>query len=219
MSNLTLIIGNRNYSSWSLRPWIFLRHHRIGFEEKRVPLFLETTDAQLAGYDSDFKVPVLQHGELVVWDSLAILEYLSEVCLDGGGWPEGRKARAVARSVSAEMHSSFVNVRSELPMNCRRQFDGIRLSQAAEREIGRIGSLWRKCRNQYGRDGQWLFGDFSIADAMFAPVALRFSGYRIPLAGVAADYVETVLNHPGIVEWVEAGRAETEVIEADEIEL
>jgi glutathione S-transferase len=217
MSELTLIIGNKNYSSWSLRPWILLRHHQIDFEEKRVSLFVDTTAEELAEYDSDYKVPILKDGEMVVWDSLSILEYVSEAYLDNKGWPDDRKARSVARSISAEMHSSFVNVRNELPMNCRKKFENIKLSKEAEREIERIKGLWQKCRNEYGSNGEWLFGDYSIADAMFAPVALRFSGYSIPLSGVEADYINSVLNHPGIVEWVEAGKLETEVIEADEI--
>jgi len=218
MSKLTLVIGNKNYSSWSLRPWIFLRHHHVDFEEKRVPLFVATTAGELAGYDSDFKVPVLQDDDLVVWDSLSILEYVSETCLDNRGWPDDRKARSVARSVSSEMHSSFINIRNELPMNCRKQLENIKLSGEAEREIARVKWLWRKCRSDYGADGQWLFGDYSIADAMFAPVALRFSEYGIRLNGVEADYVDSVLKHPGIIEWIEAGRLESEVIGTNEIE-
>lgn len=218
MSDLTLIIGNKNYSSWSLRPWIMLRHHRIGFEEKRVPLFVDSTEETLAEYDSDYKVPILKDGELVVWDSLSILEYVSETYLENRGWPDDREARSVARSISAEMHSSFVNVRNELPMNCRKQFENIQLSLMATHEIERIKGLWRRCRSEYGRDGEWLFGGYSIADAMFAPMALRFSGYGLPLTGVESDYVNSVLSHPGIVEWVEAGKRETEIIEADEIE-
>jgi len=219
MSDLTLVIGNKNYSSWSLRPWFFLKHHGIEFKERRVPLFVETTQAELAEYDSDFKVPVLKDSDLVVWDSLSIFEYVSEVYLGGGGWPDEPEVRSVARSVSAEMHSSFFNVRSELPMNCRKKFAQIKLSQAAELEIGRITSLWRKCITGYGDGGEWLFGEFSIADAMFAPVAIRFSGYSIPLGDIEAGYVQSVLNHPAIIEWVEAGEQETEVIEEDEIEV
>lgn len=219
VSKLTLIIGNKNYSSWSLRPWIFLRHHRVEFEEIRVSLFVDSSDAQLAEYDSDYKVPVLKDDELVVWDSLSILEYISEAYLDNRGWPDNRKARAVARSVSAEMHSSFLGVRNEMPMNCRKEFSGIDLSQQAEREVERIKRLWRRCRSEYGGDGEWLFGDYSIADAMFAPVALRFSGYSIPLSGAETDYVERVLKHPGIVEWVAAGKREKEVIAASEIDV
>jgi len=218
VANLLLVIGNKNYSSWSLRPWIFLRHHGIPFEEKRVPLFVETTKAALAEYGSDHKVPILKDGGLVVWDSLSILEHVSEVFLDGQGWPTDPTARAVARSVSAEMPSRFANVRSEMPMNCRKKFTNFHLSQAAEREVERIKELWRKCRTGYGRNGEWLFGDFSIADAMYAPVALRFNGYSISLNGIESDYVQSVLSHPGIVEWMAAGRQEVEVIEADEIE-
>jgi glutathione S-transferase len=218
MSQLTLIIGNKNYSSWSLRPWIFMRHHRMDFNEKRVALFTDTSDDELAEYNSDYKVPVLQDGDLLVWDSLSILEYVSETCLSKRGWPADTRARSIARSMSAEMHSSFANVRNELPMNCRKKFNNIRLSHDAEREIGRIRALWRMCRSEHGDKGEWLFGDFSIADAMYAPVALRFYGYSIPLDGVEQSYVNSVLNHPGIMEWMEAGKLETEIIEADEIE-
>lgn len=218
MSKLKLIIGNKNYSSWSLRPWVFLRHHQIDFEEKRVPLFVETTAGELVEYDSDLKVPILKDGELVIWDSLSILEYLSETYLENRGWPSDGSVRSVARSISAEMHSSFSSVRNELPMNCRKRFENIKLSQGAVREIERIKHLWRKCRNEYGNNGEWLFGDYSIADAMFAPVALRFYGYSIPLSGIEEKYVTSVLKHPAILEWVEAGKLEAEVIEVDEIE-
>lgn len=217
MSDLTLVIGNKNYSSWSLRPWIFLRHFNIEFIEKRVPLFEESTDRDLAEYNSDYKVPVLKHGDLVVWDSLAILEYLSEVYLNGEGWPRDRAARAVARSICAEMHSSYPNVRDEMPMNCRKTFNTINLSNAANREIERIILLWRQCRNQFGSDGNWLFGNFSIADAMFTPIVLRFNGYGIPLNGLEAVYMQTVMQLPALIEWIEAGRRETEIIELCEI--
>lgn len=218
MSKLLLVVGNKNYSSWSLRPWIFLRHHKVDFEEKRVPLFTHTTEQELAEYNSDYKVPVLKDGDLYVWDSLAILEYLSEVYLDNRGWPEDRNARAIARSISSEMHSSYFNVRNELPMNCRKKFESIKLSQGATHEIERIKALWQQCRSEYGGSGEWLFGTYTIADAMFAPIALRFNGYGVPLSGIEAKYVQCVLNHPGIVEWVEAGKREKEVLEADEID-
>ncbi len=144
MSDLTLIMGNKNYSSWSLRPWILLKHFHIPFAEKRVPLFAETTAQALSVYNSNFKVPILKDGDVVVWDSLAILEYISETCLDGKGWPNEQHARAFARSVSAEMHSSFTHVRSEMPMNCRKKFEHIQLSDAAEREVERIKDLWQQ---------------------------------------------------------------------------
>ncbi len=217
MSSLTLIIGNKNYSSWSLRPWVFMKHHSIDFAEKRVALFTETTNDELAHYNSDFKVPILQDGSLVIWDSLAILEYLSEQCLESKGWPAETNARAIARSVSAEMHSSFINVRNELPMNCRKNFHDIKLSFEADQEIERITTLWRRCRSQFGAEGDWLFGRYSIADAMFAPIALRFSGYNISLGDVEEDYVQSVLKQPGIIEWIEAGKGEKEIIGEDEI--
>jgi glutathione S-transferase len=218
MSDLTLIIGNKNYSSWSLRPWILMKYYRVDFLEKRVALFTDTTAGELSEYNSDLKVPILKDKELVVWDSLSILEYVSEQYLSGQGWPRDKKARAVARSVCSEMHSSYFNVRNELPMNCRKQFNSISLSKSAEKEIERIRALWRKCRSEYGSEGEWLFGNYSIADAMFAPIALRFSGYNIPLSGIEEAYVKSVSEDPAIVEWIEAGKLETEVIETDEIE-
>lgn len=219
MSDLTLVIGNKNYSSWSLRPWIFLKYHQIDFKEIRIPLFTETTDMELSEYNSDFKVPILKDGDLVIWDSLSILEYVSETYLDNKGWPGDKASRSFARSVSAEMHSSFFNVRNELPMNCRKKFSGVSLTDDALREVERIKYLWQTCRNKYGANGDWLFGDFSIADAMFAPVALRLFGYNIALEGLEKSYVKTVLNDPGIVEWMEAGKLEKEIIEGDEIEV
>jgi glutathione S-transferase len=213
-----LIIGNKNYSSWSLRPWIFMHHFDLDFQEKRIPLFTDTTDVALSPYFSDLKVPVLQDGDLTVWDSLAILEYLSENHLHGKGWPADAKARAIARSISAEMHSSFPNLRNELPMNCRKQFSGRPLSAQAQREITRVMQIWQRCRTEYGSHGDWLFGNFSIADAMYAPVTLRFAGYAIPLDETAQAYVQTMLAHPAIIGWIEAGKQETEIIEMDEVE-
>jgi len=217
MSDLTLIIGNKNYSSWSLRPWVFLKQYNIEFEEIRVPLFTETTDEELAQYDSDFKVPILKDKDLLIWDSLSILEYLSENYLDAKGLPADPEARAVARSVCAEMHSSFGNVRNEFPMNCRKKFNNIKPSKEAAREIERIKALWNKCRSSYGKDGEWLFGNYSIADAMFAPIVLRFEGYNIPLEGVEKAYVDSVMKQPCIIGWIAAGKQEKEVIEMDEI--
>lgn len=218
MSKLKLIIGNKNYSSWSLRPWIFMKQNGISFDEEKVLLFVDTTQQQLARYNSDFKVPVLQDGDFQVWDTLAILEYLSETRLHSSGWPADLKARAVARSVSCEMHSSFMNVRNEMPMNCRKRFENRVFSNEAQREVVRITDLWRQCREQFGAGGEWLFGEYSIADAMYAPVALRFYGYHIALGEIEQAYVDSVLRQPGIIEWMEAGRRETEIIAEDEVE-
>jgi glutathione S-transferase len=194
-----------------------MKHHQINFVEKRVPLFTKTTNAELSEYNSDFKVPVLKDDELVVWDSLSILEYLSEHYLHNTGWPSNVKARSIARSISSEMHSSFPNVRNELPMNCRTRYSDIRLSDEAKREIDRISWLWERCQTEYGDERGWLFGEFSIADAMFAPIAIRFYGYSISLDDIQEKYVKTVLAHPGIIEWIEAGKLESEVISASEI--
>jgi glutathione S-transferase len=148
---------------------------------------------------------------------LSILEYISDVYLNGAGWPNDKNARAVARSVCAEMHSSFFNVRNEMPMNCRKKVNTIVLSQGAIQEINRIIFLWEKCRNQYGADGNWLFSTFSIADAMFAPIVLRFSSYSIPLKGLAAEYMEYILQQPELIAWINASREESEIIESCEI--
>jgi len=213
---MKLIIGNKNYSSWSLRPWLLLKHFNVAFEEQRIALFTETYESEVAEYNSDSKVPILLDNDITVWDSLAILEYISEQHLEGKGWPSDKKARAFARSISHEMHSSYFNVRNEFPMNCRKQFTHISPSQDAEFEIDRIHSLWQQCRNNYGQNGDWLFGEFSIADAMFAPIALRFKGYNIPINGVEGDYMLKLLNYPHLLDWVKAGTQETEVISFDE---
>lgn len=218
MENLLLIIGNKNYSSWSLRPWIFLKQMGVAFAEKRIALFTDTTDEALAPYGSDSKVPVLVDGELIIWDSLAILEYVSETYLDGQGWPLDRAARATARSMSAEMHSSFIHVRSEMPMNCRKQFNSLSLSAEAQREVERIQSLWNASRAQFADQGPWLFGDYSIADAMYAPIVMRFHGYSVSVDETVAAYMQHVIQQPALQAWIEAGRQEVEVIDEDEIE-
>jgi len=219
MSNYTLVIGNKNYSSWSLRPWFWMKQNGIPFTEKRVSLFVESTRSELEPYFSNYKVPVLQDGELRVWDTIAIMEYLADKHPEASGWPKERAARAVARSVSAEMHSSFTALRSAMPMNCRKHFPGFRYSDSVQNDIDRIIALWAYCRNLYGQNGPWLFGDYSIADAMYAPVVLRFQGYDVKLNGAAADYVNTVLKNEHIQDWIEAGKQEKEVIQQDEVQV
>lgn len=219
MSDLTLVIGNKNYSSWSLRPWIFMKKYNIEFNEQWVSLFVDSTKANLAPYNSDNKVPALKDGDIDVWDTMAIIDYISEKYLDGKGWPTDLAARALARSVSAEMHSSFSNLRGEMPMNCRKHFPGYKLSENAKREVERVKSLWRLCRERHGASGDWLFGEFSAADAMFAPVVIRFNGYDVPLDGIEKEYVQTVLNDPDTKSWMEAGKKEKEIIDADEVKV
>jgi len=215
VSDFTLVIGNKNYSSWSLRAWLWIRHIGLVFDEVPVSLFTESMSDQLDPYYSNNKVPVLLHKDLEIWDSLAILEYLVSL-YPGQGLPEGLESRAVARSLCAEMHSSFTSLRNELPMNCRREPAPLLLSDACIADIDRIQSLWQHAGKYSEGDGPWLFGSFGIADAMFAPVALRFNRYRVSLAKPASAYVDRLLDHPAMIEWVAAGRAETMIIAEEE---
>lgn len=216
MTELTLVIGNQNYSSWSLRPWLFLVHHAIPFKIKKVSLFTDSMERDLAVHFSDNKVPILIDDDLEVWDSLAILEYLVERFPETRGWPEERSARAVARSVCAEMHSGFFGMRGELPMNCRRRFPGFEPGPEAQRDIDRVLGLWRFCRERYGASGPWLFGEFSAADCMYAPVVMRLLSYEIPLDAVSSVYARTLFESPAMQQWVKAGAGEAEVIDEDE---
>lgn len=216
MAEMTLVIGNQNYSSWSLRPWLFLEYHGIPFRARKVQLFTDSMERDLAVHFSDNKVPVLIAGDLEVWDSLAILEYLVELFPETRGWPEERSARAVARAVCAEMHSSFPALRAELPMNCRRRFPGYRPSPGAQRDIDRVLGLWNFCRERYGAAGPWLFGEFSVADCMYAPVVMRLLSYEVTLDPVSARYARTLFESPAMQRWIKAGSVEVEVIEEDE---
>ena len=212
---LTLVIGNKNYSSWSLRPWIYLRQQGIAFEEVNVSLYQGDYKAQLARYTPAGKVPVLVDGSTTVWDSLAILEYLAERFNDKPGWPAAPAARALARSVSAEMHSGFQGLRQNLCMNVRKVLPwrpaGTPDAWPPEvlTEVARIEAAWAQCRAQRSCDGPFLFGQFSIADAMYAPVVWRFAGYSVPLGASARAYVDAMLALPAMREWHAAAVAET----------
>ncbi|HEY0721707.1 MAG TPA: glutathione S-transferase family protein [Gammaproteobacteria bacterium] len=217
MSALTLVIGNKNYSSWSMRPWLVLRQAGIPFEELRIPLYTPDTSAALARWSPSGKVPVLHDGELVVWDSLAICEYLAERYPDKGLWPADAAARAVARSVSAEMHAGFAELRSALPMNSRRHITGRAINEGGRSDIARVTAIWNSCRSRFGAGGPFLFGGFTIADAMFAPVVLRFATYGVVLEGAARAYADAITSLPAIQEWLAASREEAETIEAFEL--
>jgi glutathione S-transferase len=216
MSRYTLVIGNKNYSSWSLRAWLLMKHADIPFEEVRIPLYVAGSKESLRKYAPSGKVPVLMDGGLAVWDSLAIAEYLAERHPDQRLWPQGRAERAVARSISAEMHSGFTPLRSNMSMNCRGSFPGVGRTVEVAADIERIQRMWTDCRERFGAAGPFLFGDFSIADAMYAPVVLRFRTYAVQLTPVARQYADTVLGLPALQDWVEAAKAETEVIPAFE---
>ncbi len=214
---LTLVIGNKNYSSWSLRPWIYLKQHGIAFNEVNVLLYQGDYQAQLARYTPAGKVPVLVDGATTVWDSLAILEYLAERFADKSnpGWPAAPGARALARSVSAEMHSGFQALRQHLCMNVRKVYPW-RPAGAANAwppevmaDVARIEAAWEQCRALRSGDGPFLFGAFSIADAMYAPVVWRFHGYSVPLGTSARAYVDAMLALPAMREWLAGALAET----------
>jgi glutathione S-transferase len=215
MTELLLIIGNKNYSSWSLRPWMLMKHLELPFAERMLPLDTPEFARDIAAISPTRRVPVLSHGALLVWDSLAICEYACE--LAGRGWPRDRAARAVARAVCAEMHAGFSILRSQWPMNARAL--GRRTAGNPERtaDVARIEDLWADCRRRFGDGGPWLFGDYTVADAMYAPVVLRLRTYGAHLRESSAAYTATVLADPHMREWLDAAAAESWTIEASEI--
>jgi glutathione S-transferase len=213
---MKLVIGNKNYSTWSLRPWFLLRHAGIPFEEEVVDFNAGDFKERVTRYSSAGKVPVLVDGELVVWDSLAIAEYVAEKFPEKGLWPHGREARAIARATCAEMHSSFQAMRSFLTMNCQVRFANVLLPKQARRDVSRIIEIWRDCRQRFGADGPFLFGRFTVADAFFAPVTVRFTAYGIDLPAVAQQYVAMIQGLPAMQEWIAAARTETSFVEHDE---
>lgn len=206
---LTLIIGNKNYSSWSMRPWVAMTAFGIPFQEVRVLLDQPDTASQIAAYSASGRVPVLLAGEITVWDSLAICEYLAEQFPDKHLWPQDVAARALARSVCAEMHSGFTGLRSAMPMDIRMRLPGRGRNPASQADIGRISEIWEECLSRFGHH-QFLFGQFSIADAYFAPVVMRFLTYGVTLAPALNAYCERVLAHPAVARWVEQALAEAD---------
>lgn len=216
MSRPVLVIGNKNYSSWSLRPWLLLRHFGVAFDEIRLLLDTDAFAAEVRHYSPTGKVPALRDGDLAIWDSLAICEYANERWLDGRGWPRDLRARAVARTAAAEMHAGFAALRGQLPMNSRRRPDAYRWDEAAQRDIDRVLALWGRLRGEFGGGGEFLFGEFGIADAMFAPVAIRFDGYGVPVDAVGERYMQALFALPAMREWRAAGAAEPESVPGTE---
>ncbi|WP_437593923.1 glutathione S-transferase family protein [Sorangium sp. So ce1000] len=217
MAELTLYIGNRSYSSWSLRAWLLLKQAGADFEEVVIPLGAPgTRTLEIQRYSPSGKVPCLQHGALTVWESLAIAEYAAEIFPAAKLWPEARDARAVARSVSAEMASGFAALRTALPMNVRRKIQGVAITDAASQDITRIQAIWSDCRSRFGQGGEFLFGRFSVADAMYAPVATRFDTYGVELDAVSRRYVGSILALPAMQAWIAKAKEEPHIIEAYE---
>ncbi|MFN6558344.1 MAG: glutathione S-transferase family protein [Nostoc sp. ChiSLP01] len=211
MAQLTLVIGNKNYSSWSLRPWLAMKQFGLEFDEIRIPLYGSDSASKTRQYSSSGKVPVLLHDTLTIWDSLAICEYLAET-FPMQWWPEDKTARAFARSITAEMHSGFQNLRQNMPMNCRTKYPGKGLASGVQQDIDRIISIWKESRQKFGSAGNFLFSNFTIADAFFAPVVIRFVAYDVQLDADSKDYVETILVLNAMQEWINAAKNETEIL-------
>ncbi|MEM9689209.1 MAG: glutathione S-transferase family protein [Pseudomonadota bacterium] len=210
-----LVIGNKKYSSWSLRAWLLMSEAGINFEEHRIPLDTPGTKSAIAEFSDAGLVPILAIGDERIWDTLAIAETLNERYPDNQLWPSDASARAHARSVAAEMHSGFPTLRHDMPMNCRAMGRRVHLPDALTRDIDRVFAIWSDCQRRY--DGPWLFGEFSIADAMYAPVVLRFRTYGINIPDAAGYYPQRLLQSEAMQAWLLDAESETEVIEAEEV--
>ena len=218
MAKLNLVIGNKNYSSWSLRPWLAMTMAGIEFDETLIQLDTPDTKKQIAEHSKAGRVPILRHGNVTIWETLAILEYLAETFPEKNLWPTPTAARAVARAVSNEMHAGFSGLRNACPMNLRRPPKPIALSEEIRADIARIEDIWRDCRQGYGQGGEFLFGSFSIADAMFAPVAARFETYDIAVSADSRAYMDVLFATPAFQKWKSAALKETWILPHDEVD-
>jgi len=227
MSDLLLVIGNRNYSSWSLRAWLAMKIAGLEFAEEIIPLDLENTKERLAKSSPAGRVPTLRvlgdgdgaPDKLVVWESLAIIEYLAETYPQARWWPEDANVRAVARAVSAEMHSSFATMRAQIPMNVRATGRNVPLTETSQKNVARILKIWTDCRRQYGQGGDFLFGEICAADAMFAPIVVRFLVYGIEMDDVTSAYADAVWNSEHMKWWRAAAEEESWTIPDEEVGL
>jgi len=215
MGALTLVVGTRNYSSWSLRPWILLRHLGIPFTERQIHFGSAEWDSEMPKLSPTRRVPVLLNGAVRIWESLAICEYAAE--LAGRGWPVARELRAEARAVATEMHAGFAALRAACPMNARATGRRVPMTDPLAQDLRRIDAIWSGCRRLHGERGPWLFGEYGVADAMYAPVALRIRTYGLSLSQLAASYLETQLSDPPLLEWVAAAEREAVVIPEEEV--
>ena len=205
---LKLILANKGYSSWSLRPWILLTHFRIPFEEVVIPMDQPETRAAMLRYAPTGKCPSLHDGKIAVWESLAIIDYVAEAHPEKAIWPRGKAARALARSLAAEMHAGFAALREACPTNFRRPVRAIPLSEAVRADVARIEAAWREARGAFGKAGPFLFGRFSAADAMFAPVVNRFHVYDAPVSKATRAYMEATMALPAWKAWIAGAEAE-----------
>jgi len=208
MERPTLIIGNRNYSSWSLRAWLALEATGLEYDEIVIPLGQDNTTEEILRWSPTARVPALKDGDVLLWDSLAICEHLSEAFPEAGLWPAESSARATARSVVAEMHSGFVALRKHMPMNLRASYPGAGREPEVDEDIARITAIWEECRTNHGAGGDLLFGGFTIADAFYAPIVSRFLTYGVSPGGIAGEYMDAVWALPAMQDWAEKARAE-----------
>ncbi|HYX39414.1 MAG TPA: glutathione S-transferase family protein [Oligoflexus sp.] len=206
--DMTLVVGSKTFSSWSLRPWLLLKQMNIPFKEVVIALNQVSTRERIRQYSPSGRIPVLLHGEVRIWDSLAIAEYLNDLFPEKKLWPAKIEERALARSVSAEMHSGFAAMRQQMSMNVNKRFATPALSDDTQGDLKRVFEIWNDCLARSG--GPFLFGSFSIADAMFAPVTTRLTTYSIPLTGAIEKYVQTIAALPAMREWIQGAQAEGE---------
>jgi glutathione S-transferase len=216
--SLKLIVGNKNYSSWSLRPWIAMRNAGIAFEEEVIPLYEPGSTERISKYSPTGKVPVLIDGDMPVWETIAILDHLAEKFPKAQLWPADPKARAHARAISAEMHAGFGPLRKHCPMNMRRVGRKRELTAEVAANVRRIEEIWTDCRRRFGADGPFLFGSFGAADAMYAPVVSRFASYAIGVGAAAEAYMASVMALPAFREWHDAGVAERWIMPGNELD-
>ena len=214
----TLVIANKLYSSWSLRPWLLLKQLGIAFDEVMIPLHQPDTKAQILKHSPGGKVPILIEGDVTVWESLAIMDHVGETYDDAEVWPRDPHARAMARSVAAEMHAGFQALRAACPMNLGKTFSKRDRGPEVSRDVARLTEVFREARERFGAGGPFLFGEFSAADAMYAPVVTRLDTYAIPVDRVSRDYMDAILSLPAFREWLEAALDEPWVLEFDEID-
>lgn len=218
MVKLHLVIANKNYSSWSLRPWMAMTMVGLPFDESMILLDTPTAKKEIAEHSGAGRLPVLHHGKITVWETLAILEYLAEIFPEKNLWPKSKAARAVARAISNEIHAGFTGLRNACPMNLRRPQKPVVLNDATKADVARIEQIWRECRKTYGKGGKFLFGKFCIADAMFAPVATRFETYAIPVANDTRAYMDAIMATKAFQTWKAAALKETWIVSHDEVD-
>ena len=215
--SLHIVIGTKTYSSWSLRGWLAVAHTGLPFQETKLALDTEEFYRNIETLSPTKCVPALHDGDIRVWDSLAIIDYCARLAPEKNWWPSENAAYARARSISAEMHAGFMALRSSAPMNFRGKWQGLSLSAAVQKDVNRIDQIWQECRQEFGQNGDFLFGEFGAADMMYAPVASRFRTYGIALSTPSQAYLDAALNHPLVLEWQEGAATETQIVAQDEI--